>query len=95
MCSLARTRSARAQSYTDALDRIAAENIDANVSLKLTHLGLDLGDEFCTEQLRIVTRRATELRNFVRVDMEGSAYTGPNPSNRQAGPRGNRLPWGP
>ena len=62
-------------SYTEALDGIAAEGIDANVSLKLTHLGLDLGDEFCAEQLRIVTRRATELGNFVRVDMEGSAYT--------------------
>ena len=67
--------SARA-SYTGALDRIATEDIDANISLKLTHLGLDLGDEFCAEQLRIVTRRAAELRNFVRVDMEGSAYAG-------------------
>ncbi len=63
------------ESYTAALDRIAAEHIDGNVSLKLTHLGLDLGDEFCADQLRIVTRRATELHNFVRVDMEGSAYT--------------------
>jgi proline dehydrogenase len=63
------------QAYTDALDRIAAENLDANVSLKLTHLGLDLGDEFSAEQLRIVTQRATALRNFVRVDMEGSEYT--------------------
>jgi proline dehydrogenase len=61
--------------YTEALDRIAAEGIDANISLKLTHVGLDQGDEFCAEQLRIVTRRANELRNFVRVDMEGSAYT--------------------
>ena len=63
------------RAYTDALDRIAAENLDANVSLKLTHLGLDLGDEFSAEQLRIVTQRATALRNFVRVDMEGSEYT--------------------
>ncbi len=62
-------------SYTEALDQIAAEGIDGNVSLKLTHLGLDLGDEFCAEQLRIVTHRAGELGNFVRVDMEGSAYT--------------------
>ena len=62
-------------SYTNALDQIAAEAIDANVSLKLTHLGLDLGDDFCSGQLRIVTRRAAELGNFVRVDMEGSAYT--------------------
>jgi proline dehydrogenase len=62
-------------SYTEALERIASEGVDANVSLKLTHLGLDLGEEFCAEQLHIVTRRAAELGNFVRVDMEGSAYT--------------------
>jgi len=62
-------------SYTEMLDRIAAEGVDCNVSLKLTHVGLDLGGEFCAEQLRIVTRRAEELGNFVRVDMESSAYT--------------------
>ena len=62
-------------SYTEALDQIAAQGVDSNVSLKLTHLGLDLGGEFCAEQLRIVTRRALDLGNFVRVDMEGSAYT--------------------
>jgi proline dehydrogenase len=62
-------------SYTGALDRIAVANLAANVSLKLTHVGLDLGEEFCREQLRKVTRRAAELHNFVRVDMEGSAYT--------------------
>ena len=62
-------------SYTEALERIASEGIEGNVSLKLTHLGLDLGGEFCAEQLRRLTRRAEELGNFVRVDMEGSAYT--------------------
>jgi proline dehydrogenase len=62
--------------YTDALDRIAQNDLAANVSLKLTHLGLDLGDPFCAEQLRMVTQRAAALHNFVRVDMEGSAYTG-------------------
>jgi len=62
-------------SYTEALGRIAADGVDSNVSLKLTHIGLDLDGEFCAEQLRIVLRRAKELGNFVRVDMEGSAYT--------------------
>jgi len=62
-------------SYTEALDRIAADGVDSNVSLKLTHVGLDLGGKFCAEQLRIIVRRAEELGNFVRVDMEGSAYT--------------------
>jgi proline dehydrogenase len=61
--------------YTEALDRIAAAGLDANISLKLTHLGLDLGEEFCAEQLRMVTRRAAECGNFVRIDMEASAYT--------------------
>lgn len=61
--------------YTEALDAIAARGIDSNVSLKLTHLGLDLGEEFCGEQLRLVTRCAEQHGNFVRVDMEGSAYT--------------------
>ena len=63
------------EAYANALDRIASEHLNANVSLKLTHLGLDIGDEFCAGQLRIVTQRADELGNFVRVDMEGSAYT--------------------
>jgi proline dehydrogenase len=62
-------------SYTEALDRIAGDGVDSNVSLKLTHLGLDLDGEFCAEQLRIILRRAEKLHNFVRVDMEGSAYT--------------------
>ena len=61
--------------YTNILDRIADEKLNSNASLKLTQLGLDLGEEYCADQLRVVTRRATELGNFVRVDMEGSAYT--------------------
>ena len=61
--------------YIEALEAIAAQGVEANVSLKLTHLGLDLGEAFCAEQLRAVARRAGELGNFVRVDMEGSAYT--------------------
>jgi len=62
-------------SYIEALDGIAAANLDANISLKLTHLGLDLSGECCAEQLSRVTRRAAKVENFVRVDMEGSAYT--------------------
>ena len=61
--------------YIEILDRIAAERLDANISLKLTHLGLDLDEEFCAAQLRAVADRAAALKNFVRVDMEGSAYT--------------------
>lgn len=62
-------------SYLEMLNTIAGQGLDANVSLKLTQFGLDLGDDFCAEQLRTVTAQADKLGSFVRVDMEGSAYT--------------------
>jgi proline dehydrogenase len=61
--------------YVEIFDRIAQEKIDGNVSLKLTQLGLDLGDEFCRGLLDSIVERAAALGNFVRIDMEGSAYT--------------------
>jgi proline dehydrogenase len=61
--------------YVAILDRIAAENAEANISIKLTALGLDLGVDLCRANLDHVLRRARELNTFVRVDMEGSAYT--------------------
>ena len=56
-------------------DRIQAERIDCNVSVKLTQLGLDLGTEHCLHNLRAIAAHARELGNFVRVDMEDSGYT--------------------
>lgn len=64
-----------ARDYVAILDRIAAENAEANISIKLTALGLDLGVDLCRANLDRVLRRARELNTFVRVDMEGSAYT--------------------
>ncbi len=61
--------------YVGVFNRIAAEKLDANVSLKLTQLGLDFGDEFCQERVEGIVGHAASLGNFVRVDMEGSAYT--------------------
>ena len=61
--------------YVAILDRIAAEDAEANISIKLTALGLDLGADLCRANLDRVLRRARELNTFVRVDMEGSAYT--------------------
>ena len=61
--------------YRAIFDRIAAENLDANVSLKLTQLGLDLSEELCQELLEGIVQHAAALGNFVRIDMEGSAYT--------------------
>jgi proline dehydrogenase len=61
--------------YLEALEAIAREGVDANVSLKLTQLGLDVSHELCTSHLRRILERARELDTFVRIDMEGSAYT--------------------
>src|SRR5213593_34137 len=59
----------------DMLDTIKAESADCNVSVKLTQLGLDLDNEFCCQNLREIVDHARGLGNFIRVDMEGSAYT--------------------
>jgi len=64
-----------AAAYVATLDRIAAEHLDANVSLKLTQMGLDLGVDTCLEVLRPVVEAGKRHGIFVRVDMEGSAYT--------------------
>ncbi|MGH9684091.1 MAG: proline dehydrogenase family protein [Candidatus Acidiferrales bacterium] len=64
-----------AEGYIAIFDRIAAEKLEANVSLKLTQLGLDLDRSPCQELLEKIITHAMEQGNFVRVDMEGSAYT--------------------
>ena len=64
-----------AQDYITVLDRIHTENAEANISVKLTALGLDVDEHLCRENLISVLRRAQSLNIFVRVDMEGSDYT--------------------
>jgi len=61
--------------YHTLLNRIAEKRLDANVSLKLTQLGLDLGEDIAESIVGDLSQRAHILDNFVRVDMEGSAYT--------------------
>jgi len=63
------------QMYLGIFDRIAAEKLDANVSLKLTQLGLDLNFDLCAELLESIVAHAAGHGNFVRMDMEGSPYT--------------------
>jgi len=66
---------AATEDYLAAFERIATERLNANVSVKLTQLGLDISPDLCTELLTKILRRAQQLDNFVRIDMEGSAYT--------------------
>jgi proline dehydrogenase len=63
-----------ASEYERVLERLRAEELRANVALKLTHLGLGLGADLAYENVERVVARAAELGNFVRIDMESSAY---------------------
>ena len=63
-----------AEANKDLLRRIPAE-VERNVSLKLTMLGLDVSDELCRENVAGVLEVAREVGGFVRIDMEGSRHT--------------------
>jgi proline dehydrogenase len=66
-----------ARLYRQLLSEIFARGLNANVSLKLTHMGLDVDPNLAYENVSALVAQATSMqpRNFVRVDMEGSAYT--------------------
>jgi proline dehydrogenase len=61
--------------YLQTLEAIHANGINGNVSLKLTHFGLDLSEPECRANLERLVARASALGNFVRVDMESTEYT--------------------
>ena len=60
--------------YEAVLDRIAAERLNVNLALKLTHLGLEIEEELARANLERVVARAASHGNFVRIDMEQSAF---------------------
>jgi proline dehydrogenase len=61
--------------YLEIFNRIAQERIHANVSCKLTQLGLDISPEFCEGLVLSIAERAAAYDSFLRIDMEGSPYT--------------------
>jgi proline dehydrogenase len=63
--------------YRALLDRIASERLQANVALKLTHLGLAIGEELAADNIRELVGYAATLGVFVRIDMEESWYVDP------------------
>jgi proline dehydrogenase len=66
-----------ASEYRESLEEICASDAVSTISLKLTQLGLEIDPDFCRENLLGIVRRAAELDNFVRIDMESSEHTGP------------------
>ncbi|HEV8523737.1 MAG TPA: proline dehydrogenase family protein [Terriglobales bacterium] len=61
--------------YHRLLDEITARGLKANVSLKLTHMGLDVDEKLAYDNVGALVAQAARCHNFVRVDMEGSLYT--------------------
>jgi proline dehydrogenase len=61
--------------YLLMLDRIHERKLDANVSVKLTAMGIDISEDLCVAIMQEILDRARGYGNFVRLDMESSAYT--------------------
>ena len=57
------------------LEGIRKSGVNSNVSMKLTQMGLRVDPDLCQENVEAVLRRASEMGNFVRIDMEGSDVT--------------------
>ncbi len=66
-----------AQLYHQILDAIGANKLNANISLKLTHMGLDVDEKLARQLVSELVNKAASMTppGFVRVDMEGSPYT--------------------
>ena len=69
---------AAADEVIRALEAIAAQRLDSNLSLKLTQIGLDIDISLCREHLHRILEYACRLGNFIRIDMEELSYGGKN-----------------
>jgi proline dehydrogenase len=63
-----------ASHYLEVLEQVRAHNLDSYVSVKLTQVGLDLGEEACLKNLMTIVKRAAALDVWVWIDMEQSSY---------------------
>ena len=66
---------AAGREYMTMLDQITARQLDANVSVKLTAMGLDISEDLCVAIMHQILEKARGYASFVRLDMESSAYT--------------------
>jgi proline dehydrogenase len=66
---------ATCRGYLDVMDRLKNQGLRANISIKLTALGLALDEKLALKHVRSLVERARQLAAFVRIDMEGSPFT--------------------
>jgi len=62
------------EKYANLYDEISSRSLEANLSIKLTHIGQDLGYDIVKKNLMILTKKAKKHHNFLRLDMENSPY---------------------
>ncbi len=70
-----RTAKDAVEAYLQILDGIIEKNLDGNISVKPTQVGLEIGNEFFKDNLRLIMDRAKEHDIFIRWDMESSDWT--------------------
>ena len=63
------------KTYLEILERIHGARAIANVSVKLTQMGLDIDEQLCIRNMRAIIGKAKQYDSFVRIDMEQSTYT--------------------
>lgn len=61
--------------YIDLFDEIAENKLDCNISIKPSHIGLDVGEGVFLSNLKLLVKRAESHDNFLRIDMESSSST--------------------
>ena len=64
-----------ARQYLEMMEEIRKRKLDANASVKLTAMGLDISEDLCVSNMQNILDKAREYESFVRLDMEGSDYT--------------------
>jgi proline dehydrogenase len=64
-----------AREYQGLLQRIADEGVQSTISIKLTHVGLDFGEDFCCDVMQGIVQTAKSVGNTVEIDIESSEYT--------------------
>jgi proline dehydrogenase len=64
-----------ARQYLEMMDEIKNRKLDANASVKLTAMGLDISEALCVSNMQKILDKAHDYETFVRLDMEGSDYT--------------------
>ena len=61
--------------YCHLYDRIANESLDCNISMKPTHVGLNISLAEAMSNITTILKKAQEYENFLRIDMENSPFT--------------------